>query len=98
MEWNGMNERESVGTTSDSLVARAAVPDTSRVSLYAVLSAECTGVSGVLGNFHLLNLLTERSTVSVEFSNQSLSHFQIAGPGPIHRTEGRQVLGKKYCT
>lgn len=31
------------------------------------LSAEGAGVAGVLGDFHLLNLLTERGTVTVDF-------------------------------
>jgi len=45
-------------------VARLAVPDTNRVALDSGLSAECANVFGVLGDFHLLNLFTKRSTIS----------------------------------
>lgn len=60
-----MHIRDSVGTTSNSLLAGLAVPDTDGVTLDGDLSAECAGVLGVLCDFHLLHLLTERSTVSV---------------------------------
>lgn len=35
------------------------------MTLDSDLSAEGAGVAGVLGDFHLLNLLTERGTVTV---------------------------------
>lgn len=50
--------------TSYCLSAALAVPDSNRVSLDAVLSAEGTDVSGVLGDFHLLDLLSERGTIT----------------------------------
>lgn len=49
----------------NSAVARLAVPDTNRVTLDSGLSAEGAGVLGVLGNFHLLDGLSERGTVSL---------------------------------
>ena len=58
--------REGVGTTGDSLLARLAVPDTGRVTLDGVLAAEGAGVAGVLRDFNLLHLLTERGTIAVE--------------------------------
>lgn len=60
----GINVRHGVGSSSDGLVARLAVPDTNRVSLDGGLSAEGADVSGVLGDFHLLDLLSEGGTVS----------------------------------
>lgn len=59
------NVRHSVCSSSDGLVASLAVPDTNRVSLDSGLSAEGADVSGVLGDFHLLDLLSERGTVSI---------------------------------
>jgi hypothetical protein len=56
--------RNSVSTTSHGLLARLAGPDTDGRTPHAVLSAECAGISSVLGHFLLLNELTERSTVS----------------------------------
>lgn len=57
--------RHRVGSSSNSLVARLAVPDSDGMSLDGGLSAECADVFGVLGDFHLLDLLSEGSTVSV---------------------------------
>jgi hypothetical protein len=56
--------RDSVGTTSNSLVARLAVPDTDGMTLDVDLAAESASVLGVLCDFHLLDLLTQGSTVS----------------------------------
>ena len=56
--------RYGVGSSSDSLVARLAVPDSDGMSLDGGLSAECADVFGVLGDFHLLDLFSERGTVS----------------------------------
>ncbi len=57
--------RYSVCSSSDGLVARLAVPDSHRVSLDCCLPAEGADVFGVLGDFHLLDLLSQRCTVSV---------------------------------
>jgi len=57
--------RDGPGTTSNGLAASFTVPDTNRVSLDCVLAAECADVSGVLCDFHLFHLLSERGTVSV---------------------------------
>lgn len=60
-----MYVRHGVCSSSDSLLARLAVPDSDRVSLNRGLSAESADIFGVLGDFHLLDLLTQGSTVSV---------------------------------
>lgn len=57
--------RDSVSTTGNSLVAALALPDTDSLALDGVLSAESADVAGVLGDFHLLHLLTQGGTVSV---------------------------------
>lgn len=69
------NVRDGVSTTSDGLLAGPAVPDTGGMTLDSDLSAECAGVAGVLGDFHLLDLLTERGTVTVD-PCQSSSRFR----------------------
>lgn len=58
------NARDGVSTTSDGSLARLAVPDTGRVSSNVDLSAESAGVLGVLGDFHLLHLLSQGSTIT----------------------------------
>jgi hypothetical protein len=60
-----VNVRYGVGSSSDSLVARLAVPDSDRVSLDGCLSAEGADVFGVLGDLHLLHLFAKGGTVSV---------------------------------
>lgn len=62
--------RNDVGASGNGLLARLAVPDSDRVASNSGLSAERTDVLGVLCDFHLLDLLTEGSTVSVR-SEQS---------------------------
>lgn len=52
----GKNVRDGVSATSNSLLARLAVPDADGVSLDSDLAAEGAGVAGVLGHFHLLDL------------------------------------------
>lgn len=56
----------------NSALAGLAVPDTNRVTLDAGLAAESADVLGVLGNFHLLDRLTERSTVSLDLHVSTL--------------------------
>jgi len=46
--------------------AGPAVPNANGVSLDGGLAAEGADVSGVLGDFHLLDLLSEGGTVSVQ--------------------------------
>lgn len=55
---------DGVGTTGNSLLAALALPDTNSLALDGVLSAEGADVAGVLGDFHLLHLLTQGGTVS----------------------------------
>lgn len=57
--------RDSPGTTGDGLVAGLALPDPNSLALDGVLAAEGADVAGVLGDFHLLHLLTQGGTVSV---------------------------------
>ncbi len=67
------NIRDSVCSSSNGLVARLAVPDTNRVTLDSGLSTEGADVFGVLRDFHLLDLLSQRSTVSVMKNQDQLS-------------------------
>ena len=60
-----MDIRNSVGSASDGSSAGLAVPDTSSLSSDGGLSAESAGVLGVLGDFHLLDLLSQGSTVTI---------------------------------
>lgn len=55
--------RNVVSTTGNRLVASLALPDPNSLALNGVLAAEGADVAGVLGDFHLLHLLTQRSTV-----------------------------------
>ena len=65
MRWIGQARvRDGVGSSSNGLLARLAVPDSGGVTLDSGLSAEGACVLGVLGDFHLLDLLTERGTVT----------------------------------
>lgn len=61
---SGGGSGDGVGTSSNSLPAALAVPDTGGVALDGGLSAEGAGVGSVLRDFHLLDLLTERGTIS----------------------------------
>jgi len=89
--------RDGVGTTGNGLVAALALPDTNRLALDGVLSAEGADVAGVLGDFHLLHLLTQGGTVSVGswsifdsfWSGASRSSFMVVrgrvrGMGAMH--------------
>ena len=64
--------RDGVSTTGNGLVAALALPDTDSLALDGVLSAEGADVAGVLGDFHLLHLLTQGGTVSVGSLLESL--------------------------
>lgn len=55
---------KSPGATSDGLVASLAVPDTNSLALDSVLAAEGARVLGVLRDLDLLDLSSERGTVS----------------------------------
>ena len=60
--------RDGVGTTGNGAAAATAVPDTDGLAADGDLAAESAGVLGVLGNFHLLHLLTQGGTVTIERS------------------------------
>lgn len=71
--------RDSPGTTSNGLVATLALPDSDRLPLDGVLAAEGADVAGVLGDFHLLHLLTQGGTISVvkPMCQQSIQNYLI---------------------
>jgi len=79
--------RDSPCATSNGLVAAFALPDTDGVPLDAVLAAECACVLGVLGDFHLLHLLSEGCTVSIQ-SRLSI-HLQSPKDGRESRISDR---------
>ena len=68
--------RDGVSTAGNCLVAALALPDTDSLALDGVLSAECADVAGVLGDFHLLHLLTQGGTVSVGILLESWSAYR----------------------
>ena len=70
--WRGC-VRNGPSTSSNGFLARFALPDTDSGTLDSVLSAEGAGVAGVLRDLHLLDLLTERGTVSVGELSASVS-------------------------
>ena len=55
---------ESISTARLGLVAALALPDADNCALHAELSAETAEVFGVLTNLNLLDLLTQRGTIS----------------------------------
>lgn len=61
---NGPHARYNVSASGNGLAARLAVPDSSSVTLDGDLSAEGACVAGVLRDFDLLDLLSERCTVT----------------------------------
>ena len=60
----GSSSGDSVSTTSDSLLTRRTRPDTSGTSLDGLLTTERTIVSSVLLDFQLLDLSSQRGTVT----------------------------------
>ena len=60
-----LHVRDDVSSSGNGLLARLARPDTDRVATDGGLSAEGADVTGVLGDFHLLDLLTQGGTVSI---------------------------------
>lgn len=60
----------------NSALAGLAVPDANRVTLDAGLAAESAHVLGVLGDFHLLDRLSEGGTVSLRKSGQFQSNVK----------------------
>jgi hypothetical protein len=59
-----MHLRDSVCTTGHGLLTTLTLPDTDGSTLDSVLTTESTGVLGMLGDFHLLNGLSERGTIT----------------------------------
>ena len=64
-ERSNLDLRHGPCTTSNGLFASSAFPNSYGVSLDSVLAAESADVSGVLCDFHLLDLFSEGSAVSV---------------------------------
>lgn len=56
--------RHSPGTASHCLLARTTIPDSNRMPFYRDFAAEGASVSGVLCDFHLLDLLSQRGAIS----------------------------------
>lgn len=56
--------RQHISSTSNLLSASSAIPDSNSSSLDSVLSAEGACVSGMLCDFHLLYLFSERGTIT----------------------------------
>ena len=54
-------------------MAGPAVPDTDRGPLDGVLAAERASVAGVLGDFHLLDLLPQGGTITIFHRKKQLS-------------------------
>jgi hypothetical protein len=52
------------GTSSDNLLTRSASPDSNSLPPDSILATESAGVTGVLCDFHLLDLFSERGTVT----------------------------------
>lgn len=67
--------RDGPGTSSNDLLAGAALPDSDGLSLDGVLAAEGADVSRVLRHFHLLHLLTQGGTVSIRSRTMSVNQF-----------------------
>jgi len=93
--------RDNVGTASDSLLAGPAVPDTGGVTLDRDLSAEGASVAGVLGDFHLLDLLTERGTVTIRVALVSMSGLErmvalSIVPSESSQTPSMAMVGGAY--
>ena len=74
--------RDNICTAGNRLLATSALPDAYSVSFDCVLSAKCADVSGVLGDFHLLDLLAQRGTVSI-------AECQNMCAGSVERNEER---------
>jgi hypothetical protein len=60
----GGSRGDGVSTTSQGLLAALALPDTDSGTLDSVLAAEGASVSGVLSDFHLLDHLSQGSTIT----------------------------------
>lgn len=77
----GLHVRHDVCSSSDSLLACLAVPDADRVALDGDLAAEGTCVAGVLGDFHLLHLLSQGGTVAVRALSDPILHSSSSTSG-----------------
>lgn len=67
----GLHARDSVSTAGNGSLARLAVPDTNGLAADGDLAAEGASILGVLGDFHLLDLLSQGGTVTI--SNISMA-------------------------
>lgn len=90
-EGGGKHIRDNPGTSGNGLLARLALPDTDGCALDGGLSAESASVAGVLGDFHLLDLLPQRGTISVfpllaSASPALVSWLEVAIPCSLARS------------
>jgi len=92
--------------TSNCLSTTLAVPDPNGVSLHAVLSAECADVSGVLGDFHLLDLFSEGGTITSTVFTGHTDLCAAVSPDTCCRAEANSLfvrfvmlasLNEEYC-
>jgi hypothetical protein len=76
--------RNCVSSSGYSLLAGLAGPDTDRVALHRLLSAECAHIFGMLCDFHLLYLLSERGAISVLRKRSVTTSLPISKALPEH--------------
>jgi len=67
--------RHRPSATCDCFLARTTVPNPNSGPLHGILATECASIASVLSDFHLLDLLTQGSTITstVLASNANLS-------------------------
>lgn len=89
--------RNGVGTTGHGALARAAVPDAGGLAANSDLAAESAGVLGVLADFHLLDLLTQRSTVAAGRKLVSVDRRSLSSMLDSIQGSRNVSLNRKLC-
>lgn len=83
MKNSAYSGRNSPGTSSKGLLTSTALPDSDDSSLDSVLTTERADVSRMLCDFHLLDILSEGSTITGSVLSgdtdlsSSLGHFTV---------------------
>ena len=85
----------SVGTTSDSLSAGSASPDTDSTSLDRLLTTEGAVVSSVLLDLKLLNLSSQRRTVSDTVLTGDTNLLSSLGPVRKQKQNEMRKVGER---
>jgi len=85
---------QHVSTTSHDLLASPALPDTGALSLDRVLTAERAVVLGVLGNFHLLDDLSQGSTISAPVLTANSSLLSVS----LHFSQNHTTITTMFFT